>query len=138
MRRLETFDWWPELVGLKDTLSLRELATRFDVTPGAIAAALRRTATARRPSSPGPKRTARAPRPESPRPAPQPRPRGIDSVLATPALGRRHAWQVLYRTDVGDVPRVVIATSAVEAATIASDAADPVVGLSWVGEMLSD
>jgi hypothetical protein len=55
MRRLETFDWWPELISLKDTLSLRELAQKFDVTPGAISSALRREGINRAPAPPGPR-----------------------------------------------------------------------------------
>ncbi len=55
MRRLETYDWWPELVAKKDELSLRELAERFGVTPGAISAAFKRTGTQRRPAPPGPR-----------------------------------------------------------------------------------
>ena len=52
MRRIETNDWWPELVKLKDELSLRELAERFDVTPGAISAAFKRTGISSPPSAP--------------------------------------------------------------------------------------
>lgn len=55
MRRLETFDWWPQLVALKDELSLRELAERFGVTPGAISAALKREGVMRQPAPPGPR-----------------------------------------------------------------------------------
>ena len=55
MRRIETNDWWPELVNLKDELSLRELAEKFDVTPGAISAAFKRTGITRRPAPPGPR-----------------------------------------------------------------------------------
>ena len=55
MRRLETFDWWPELLTLKDTMSLRELAQKFDVTAGAISSALRREGINRSPAPPGPR-----------------------------------------------------------------------------------
>ena len=55
MRRIETFDWWPDLLSLKDELSLRELSDRFEVTPGAISAAFKRTGTARKPAPPGPR-----------------------------------------------------------------------------------
>jgi hypothetical protein len=55
MRRIETFDWWPELVGMKDELSLRELAEKFDVTPGAISAAFKRGGLSRKPAPPGPR-----------------------------------------------------------------------------------
>lgn len=55
MRKIETYPWWPELLSLKDELSLRELAERFDVTPGAISAAFKRTGTSRKPAPPGPR-----------------------------------------------------------------------------------
>jgi len=55
MRRIETFDWWPQLVRMKDELSLRELAEKFEVTPGAISAAFKRTGLARKPAPPGPR-----------------------------------------------------------------------------------
>ena len=55
MRRIETYDWWPELVRRKDELSLRELAERFDVTPGAISAAFKRTGLSRQAAPPGPR-----------------------------------------------------------------------------------
>jgi hypothetical protein len=55
MRRIETYDWWPELVRKKDELSLRELAERFDVTPGAISAAFKRTGLSRKAAPPGPR-----------------------------------------------------------------------------------
>lgn len=55
VRRIETFEFWDELLALKDELSLRELAERFNVTPGAISAAFKRTATSRTPAPPGPR-----------------------------------------------------------------------------------
>jgi hypothetical protein len=55
MRRIETYDWWPELVRRKDELSLRELAERFEVTPGAISAAFKRTNLSRKAAPPGPR-----------------------------------------------------------------------------------
>ena len=61
MRRIETNDWWPELVKLKDKLSLRELAEKFAVTPGAISAAFKRTGITRRPAPPGPRARRKAP-----------------------------------------------------------------------------
>jgi len=42
MQPLETQDWWPELLRLKDSLSLKQLAERFGVNAGAISSALRR------------------------------------------------------------------------------------------------
>lgn len=55
MRRLESFDWWPELIEEKDQLSLRELASKYGVTPGAISAALKREGVSRRAAPPGPR-----------------------------------------------------------------------------------
>jgi len=55
MRKIETNDWWPQLVELKDELSLRELAERFGVTPGAVSAALKRNGIERKPAPPGPR-----------------------------------------------------------------------------------
>jgi len=55
MRRLESFDWWPKLVEEKDQLSLRELAEKYNVTPGAISAALKREGITRRAAPPGPR-----------------------------------------------------------------------------------
>ena len=55
MRKLEEFSWWPELVALKDVLSLRELAERFEVTPGAISMALKRNNIGRESAPPGPR-----------------------------------------------------------------------------------
>jgi len=55
MRRLETHEWWADLVALKDDLSLRELAERFGVTAGAISAALKREGIGRTPAPPGPR-----------------------------------------------------------------------------------
>jgi hypothetical protein len=55
MRRIETFDWWNDLLSQKDELSLRELAERFNVTPGAISAAFKRSGTSRQPAPPGPR-----------------------------------------------------------------------------------
>lgn len=65
MRKIETFSWWNDLLKLKDQYSLRELADRFDVTPGAITAAFKRTGTSRRSAPPGPRnrRPASAPPP---------------------------------------------------------------------------
>lgn len=55
MKRLEDRPWWPDLVSLKDTLSLRELAERFGAAPAAIANALRRNNLDRAPAPPGPR-----------------------------------------------------------------------------------
>lgn len=55
MRRLESFDWWPDLIEEKDKLSLRELASKYGVTPGAISAALKREGISRRAAPPGPR-----------------------------------------------------------------------------------
>ena len=51
MAQLESMDYWPELLKLKDEHSLKELADRYGVTAGAIVTALKRTGTARSPSA---------------------------------------------------------------------------------------
>lgn len=56
MRKLESHDWWPEMVALKDDLSLRELGEKFGVTPGAIMNAFRRNDIERKPAPPGPRK----------------------------------------------------------------------------------
>jgi transposase len=55
VRKIETHDWWPQLVELKDELTLQELAERFGVTAQAVARALKRTGTSRTPTRPGPR-----------------------------------------------------------------------------------
>lgn len=55
LKRLEDRPWWPELVQLKDVLSLRELATRFGAAPAAISNALRRNGLDRKAAPPGPR-----------------------------------------------------------------------------------
>lgn len=64
MRKLESMDWWPELVEKKDDYSLRELAEMFGATPGAINTALKRNNITRKPAPPGPRtRRGRKPAP---------------------------------------------------------------------------
>ena len=46
---MESATWWSELLEVKDTLPLPELAQRFRVPPEALAATLRRTQTKRQP-----------------------------------------------------------------------------------------
>lgn len=55
MKKLESRPWWPELVKLKDALSLRELAARYGVAPAAISNALNRQGITRTPAPPGPR-----------------------------------------------------------------------------------
>jgi len=56
MRRIETNVWWPELVALKDELSLRQLAERFGTTATAVSAAFKRNGIERTPAPSGPRR----------------------------------------------------------------------------------
>ena len=65
MRKLETMDWWPELVAKKDECSYRELGELFGATPGAIHRALKRAGHTKKRARSGP-RTARAGKPEAP------------------------------------------------------------------------
>ena len=55
MKKLEDRPWWPELVELKDVLSLRELSSRFGAAPAAISNALKRSGLERNPAPPGPR-----------------------------------------------------------------------------------
>lgn len=158
MRKLETFEWWSDLLELKDSLSLRQLAQRFDVTPGAISAALRRTNTGRMPAAPGPKpglAPADASLPEAGERATPARPARsraapvqLAEVLGTvprrsPApgsampTGRDQAWQVVFRADGRDTIRVIVASNVVDAARAAAGAGTgEVVTLAWIGELL--
>jgi hypothetical protein len=113
MRRLETFDWWPSLLGVKDELSLRELAERFDVTPGAISAALKRGGIIRQPAPPGPRVHRREARDELP---PEP---GNDDVRIRPGSKDSRLVHVLHL--VGKVPDSEVAAQAgVSTRTVAS------------------
>lgn len=64
MRRIETNDWWDELLAVRDELSLRELSERYEVTAGAISAAFKRLGIVKIAAPPGP-RALRRPRSES-------------------------------------------------------------------------
>lgn len=56
MQRIETQPYWPDIVAVKDSLSLRQLADRWGCTPGAIADGLKRQGLTRRSAPPGPRR----------------------------------------------------------------------------------
>ena len=56
MKRIDKQKWWPELIELKDELSLRELSARFGVSPAAIANALKRNGIKRRAAPAGPRK----------------------------------------------------------------------------------
>lgn len=130
MRRLESLDWWPDLLSAKDELSLRELARKFDVTPGAIAAAIRRTGVSRRPSPPGPKtagRKALVAAPVQPAVAPtRPPPSRKSDGLA---------WAVTFADAASPSTPVVIAGSFDEALAEARRVAEPI-GLMLLGRVL--
>ena len=53
MTRLDKANYWDELLSLKDKHSLRELAERYGVTPGAISATMRRQGVHRTPMTYG-------------------------------------------------------------------------------------
>ena len=99
MRRIETNDWWQDLVELKDQLSLRELAERFKVTPGAISAAFKREGITRRPAPPGP-RARRKPRVQDDLP-PEP---GEASNARDPRPGSKDALIEPHRHLLGKIP----------------------------------
>ncbi len=60
MKKLEHQAWWPDLIEVKDALSLRELSARFGASPAAIANALKRNGIKRRAAPAGPRRTRKA------------------------------------------------------------------------------
>jgi hypothetical protein len=132
MRKLETFDWWPKLLADKDRLSLRELALAYQVTPGAISAALRRTNTGRLPAAPGP-RSGRAERREADAAAAPAAARAAAPRAAAPASGRQ-LWQVRFEN--AEV-RMVVADD-VRSAAEAAEAADMgrPLAITWLGAML--
>jgi len=55
MKKLETHDWWPKLLELKDDLSLQELAEHFGVTATSVSRALKRNGIPRKRTPPGPR-----------------------------------------------------------------------------------
>ena len=55
MQPLEKFPWWPELIALKDVMSLRELAVKFCISPAAISNALKRNGITRTAAPAGPR-----------------------------------------------------------------------------------
>ena len=61
MQTLDSRPWWPDLIALKDNLSLRELAVKFEVSPAAISNALKRNGINRTAAPAGP----RSSRPEA-------------------------------------------------------------------------
>ena len=86
MLRLEDRAWWSKLLAQKDDHSLRELAEMFEVTPGAINAALKRNGVQRKSAPSGPRVGKRAsatgvPRGRGARPASEERLRPYASEL---------------------------------------------------------
>jgi hypothetical protein len=136
LRTIESNEWWPELVALKDELSLRELAERFQVTPGAIVAALKRGSITRSTVS---GRAGTAP------PGDRPTAAGGDAARRWVAPSRpepdaralRGAWKVIAGRDGAPVVRVVVADSLTAAATrVAAAGLEELVALEWIGEVL--
>lgn len=123
MRRLETLDFWPELVELKDELSLRELSERFGVTPGAISAALKRTGTTRQPAPPGPRAARKRKRtPEALPPEPGELHEDLDpDAPPSPRPGSKDHLLVAHYNLLGEVPDAEVAREAgVSVRTVAS------------------
>lgn len=56
MKKIENQRWWPELLAVKDELSLREMSERFGASAAAIANALKRNGIKRKPAPAGPRR----------------------------------------------------------------------------------
>lgn len=120
MRRIETYDWWPELVHRKDELSLRELAERFDVTPGAISAAFKRTGLLRKAAPPGPRhRRGKGEGENGDRLPPEPGEGTSSATTARP--GSKDSRILQYVPLLGQVPDAEVAAKAnVSVRTIAS------------------
>jgi hypothetical protein len=111
MRRIETYVWWPELVRRKDELSLRELAERFDVTPGAISAAFKRTGLSRKAAPPGP-RIRRKQRGEADDDGLPPEPGEWDSAAGEARPGSKDSKILPYLEILGQVPDSEVASKA--------------------------
>ena len=62
MKKVEMRPWWPELLKVKDELSLREMSARFGVSPAAIANALKRNGIRRRAAPAGPRASRKTPK----------------------------------------------------------------------------
>jgi len=74
MKKLEDHAWWPDLLNMKDSLSLRELSEKFGASPAAIANALKRNGIKRKSAPAGPRRPRKS--------ASTPKRRGRKSKLA--------------------------------------------------------
>ena len=121
MRKLETHDWWSELVSLKDELSLRELAQQFAVTPGAISAAFKRQGITRRPAPPGPRALRRKRTDDDLPPEPGEVVASPDVDLPAPRPGSKDFLIHQHRALLGNVPDAEVATEAgVSVRTVAS------------------
>ena len=119
MRRIETFDWWQDLVDLKDELSLRELAEKFNVTPGAISAAFKRTGTSRKAAPPGPRALRKSQHDDLP---PEPGDEDEDvGLMPTTRPGSKDEMIKYHFDSLGKVPDAEVAKKAgVSVRTIAS------------------
>ena len=62
MKKVEMRPWWPELLKVKDELSLREMSDRFGASPAAIANALKRNGIRRRSAPAGPRPSRKTPK----------------------------------------------------------------------------
>lgn len=125
MRNLETTDAWPEVVQLKDQLSLRELAERFSTTPGAIAGAFERTRTVRNPHG-APERSAELIFDDDLPPEPGEPDRieltdEVKSAMAKIRPGSKDSMIAKYAVKLGNIPDAEVARlAAVSVRTIAS------------------
>lgn len=145
MKKLEDRPWWPELVALKDVLSLRELGERFGAAPAAISNALKRNGMDRNGAPPGPRANRdpsvrkaaeeavarveaevsaptappvmEAVEVSTPAPAPEPVAAVVQSTSSAGGLARG------YRVTIDDLHYVVVASDIAEAARIAHFAA---------------
>lgn len=130
---VETEPWWPELLALKDTMSLRDLAARFGVGLGALSLALRATNTSRTPVTPS--AIAATPPAAAPIAAITPvAPAPIAASAPTEDRGPAGIWRISLRDD--DRPRACIARSFCEAFAHAAGIGD-VIAVERLGDVLA-
>jgi hypothetical protein len=137
---IENEPWWPELVALKDTMSLRDLAARFGVGVGALSVALRNTGTARLAALPaGVTGVSPVARPAvapavAVAPSQTPAETVAPTVAAAPKASAPMLWSVVFRGDAR--PRAVIASSFADALARAVPLGE-VVAVRRLGEALA-
>ena len=101
MQKLESREWWPELIAAKDDMSLRELAARFGVSAAAISIAFKRNGITRTAAASGPKKGTGG------RPRKAAKPKRAGAPRKTPSMKRdvipRRSKLARYRDQMGKV-----------------------------------